>query len=276
MNSFNEKFLERSKYQQKINRKITQCLICERKCKIKKGKTGFCGTRINIDNELYSTIYGNIPLKSVNSIEKKPFYHFHPGTEAYTIGTYGCNFTCFWCQNHNLSHPKTPVIDIIKKEKNYLSPEGLIENAKRNQCEGVSISFNEPTLLFEYALKVFKLAKKTGIYTNFVSNGYMTEKVAYDLIDFGLDAINIDIKGNSELVRKYCGADIEKIWRNAKLFVENGVHLELTTLLIEEFNATKKIINDIIKRVIDNLGKSIPLHFTRAYPCFNSNDYGFN
>jgi len=275
MNSINQKFLKKSKFQSKIKEDISQCLTCERKCKIKKGKSGFCGTRKNIDGEIYTIVYGKIPAESCNPIEKKPFYNFHPGTTAYTVGTYGCNFACFWCQNYHLSQPETPIEEKVKNERDYLSPEGLIEKALQNECEGVSISFNEPTLLFEYSLEVFQLARKKGLFNTYVSNGYMTEEVAEELIDKGIDAINIDIKGGSDMVKKYCGADIEKIWRNAKAFIEKDIHVEITNLLIEGFNTDKKIIKNLIDHIKNELGKSTPLHFTRAFPYFKSKEHGF-
>lgn len=275
MNEIKKEFLRKNKFQSKVNENVSQCLTCERKCKIKKDKTGFCGTRMNIDGEIYSIVYGKIPAESENPIEKKPFYNFHPGTKAYTVGTYGCNFACFWCQNNHLSQPDTPIRDKVKNIREYLSPEQLIEKALQNKCEGISISFNEPTLLFKYSIDSFKLAKKNDLYNTYVSNGYMTEEVAKDLIKNGLDAINIDIKGDSEMVQKYCGADVEKVWRNAKLFVNNSVHVEITTLLIENFNTNEKIIHEIIERITNDLGKSTPFHLTRAFPYFKSKEHGF-
>jgi len=275
MSAIHEKFLRKSKFQSKINENLSQCLTCERKCKIKKDNTGFCGTRMNLDGEIYTIVYGKIPAKSINPIEKKPFYNFHPGTKAYTVGTYGCNFGCFWCQNYHLSHPESPIREKVKILKDYLSPEDLIDKALQNNCEGISISFNEPTLLFEYSLDAFQLAKKEGLYNTYVSNGYMTEMVVKDLIENGLDAINIDIKGDSQMVQKYCGADVDKVWRNAKLFIENDVHVEITNLLIEDFNTDEKIIQGIIDRIKGELGKSTPLHFTRAFPYFKSEEHGF-
>ena len=275
MSSINKKFIKKSKYQRKIKNSISQCQICERKCKIKKGKSGFCGTRKNLDGEICTLIYGCIAAESCNPIEMKPLYNFHSGTTAFTVGSYGCNFSCFWCQNHRLSHPKPSVSQKIETQGNYLSPESLIEKALKNNCEGTSISFNEPTLLFEYSLDVFELAMSNNLYNTYVSNGYMTKKVAKDLIDYGLDAINIDIKGNADMVKRYCGTDVEKVWRNAKFFVRNGVHVEVTTLLIQGFNTDKKIIRNIAQRIKNELGEDIPFHLTRAFPRFKSRDYGF-
>ncbi|MFX1259729.1 MAG: radical SAM protein, partial [Promethearchaeota archaeon] len=211
MNILELPFVKIVKYQKIINENIIQCLTCERKCKIAKGKTGFCQTRMNINGKIYTIVYGCICALSNNPIEKKPLYHFHPGTYAITVGTYGCNFSCPWCQNHHISHPNESILEKIKKEKEYISPERLIKLAIKNRSKGTSISFNEPTLLFEYSLDVFKLAKQKGLYNTYVSNGYMTVEVLRDLSENGLDAINIDIKGDADMVQKYCGTDIEKV-----------------------------------------------------------------
>lgn len=275
MNSINSIFIRKSKYQINVNEKITQCLICERKCKIPEGKSGFCQTRLNKEGIIYTIVYGCVPALSYNPIEKKPLFHFYPGSIAITIGTYGCNFSCFWCQNHHISHPNVSILDSIKTEPKFISPEELIKLAVKNNCQGTSISFNEPTLLFEYSLDTFKLAKKAGLYNTYVSNGYMTEEVLRDLIDAGLDAINIDIKGNSEMVKNYCGADIEKVWRNAKLAKDLGVHVEITTLLIQNLNTDLIIIESIAKRILSELGKTTPFHLTRFFPQYKSNEFGY-
>lgn len=264
-----------SKYQKRIDELTQQCLICERKCKIKEGKLGYCQTRKNIEGKIHSVVYGCLPAKSCNPIEKKPFYHFFPGTKAYTIGTYGCNFNCFWCQNHHLSHPSKRISKLLET-CDYYSPKDFIDDALSNKCEGTSISFNEPTLLFEYSLEIFKLANQKGLYNTYVSNGYMTEKVLLDLINTGLHAINIDIKGNKEMVKKYCGINNEIIWRNAKIAKNNGLHVEITTLLIEGFNTSMESMKEIPKKICERLGKDTPFHISRAFPRFKSKEYGFN
>ena len=152
----------------------------------------------------------------------------------------------------------------------------MIEIALKRGCEGTSISFNEPTLLFEYSLEVFKLAKQNGLYNTYVTNGYMTEDVLRDLVKAGLDAMNIDIKGDSDMVQKYCGADVEKIWRNAKLAKELGVHVEITTLLIQNLNSKDQIIKKITERIYRELGEFTPYHISRFFPHFKSNYYEIN
>ncbi|GAG87925.1 unnamed protein product, partial [marine sediment metagenome] len=208
--------------------------------------------------------------------EKKPLYHFHPGTKALTIGTYGCNLSCFWCQNHHISKQNATKLDQLEISQDYLSPERFIGTALKNNCEGTSISFNEPTLLFEYSLDVFKLAKQKGLYNTYVTNGYMTRDVLKDLIDSGLDAMNIDIKGDSEMVKKYCGVDVEKVWRNAKIAIETGVHIEITTLLIPELNSQSDIIRKLAGRIFEELGDSVPYHISRFFPHYESFNHGLN
>ncbi len=272
----NSKFLKLAKFQKQIDDNVTQCLTCERKCKIPKGKAGFCKTRINKDGQIYSIVYGLIPALSINPIEKKPLYHFYPGSKALTVGTYGCNFTCFWCQNHHLS--KTNPLKVVQFATidEFLSPEKLIEMALKRKCQGTSISFNEPTLLFEYALEVFKLAKQNGLYNTYITNGYMTEEVLRDLIDAGLDAMNIDIKGEADMVQKYCGVDVEKVWRNAKLAKDLGVHIEITTLIIQELNSNEKIIKRIAEKILNKLGEDTPYHISRFFPHYKSQEYGIS
>jgi pyruvate formate lyase activating enzyme len=274
MDNINSNFFKKARYQKKINEKISQCLTCERRCKISKDKTGVCKTRINKDGEIYSIVYGCIPALSFNPIEKKPLYHFYPGTKAITIGTYGCNFNCFWCQNHHLSHPSRPVLEKVLEEKEFLSPEKLIQIALKKDCQGTSISFNEPTLLFEYSLEVFKLAKEKYLYNTYITNGYMTEVVLKDLVDYGLNAMNIDIKGDAEMVKKYCGTDVEKVWRNAKIAKDLGVHVEITTLMIDTLNTDKAIIKNLAKRILEDLGKDTPYHITRFFPHYKSQEHG--
>jgi pyruvate formate lyase activating enzyme len=276
MEQINSKFIKKAKFQKRIDANLSQCLTCEKRCKIKRDKSGFCKTRINFNDNIYSIVYGLIPALSFNPIEKKPLFHFYPGSTALTVGTYGCNFSCFWCQNHHLSHPSKKIIEIVEKSHDFLSPEKLIEIALKNDCQGTSISFNEPTLLFEYSLEVFKLAREKNLYNTYVTNGYMTEEVLKDLVDGGLDAMNIDIKGDSGMVQKYCGADVEKVWRNAKLAKELGVHIEITTLLIDGLNSGEKPIKSIAERIKKDLGNDIPYHISRFFPHFKSHDYGFD
>jgi pyruvate formate lyase activating enzyme len=264
-------FLKLSKFQNSISENISQCQTCEHQCKIAKGNRGICKTRKNIEGKIFTTVYGKIASISFNPIEKKPFFHFHPGTTAITVGTYGCNFDCFWCQNYDISKADPDTFDT---KEYYISPEQLIELATKRGCEGTSISFNEPTLLFEYSLEVFKLAKVEGLYNTYVTNGYMTENVLKSLAESGLDALNIDIKGDKEFVKKYCKVDIEKVWRNAKLAKELGMHVEITTLIIPGLNSDPSTFEEMASRIYEELGKETPWHITKSYPAYKSTEHG--
>ncbi|MFX0041090.1 MAG: AmmeMemoRadiSam system radical SAM enzyme [Promethearchaeota archaeon] len=269
-------FLMKAKYQRKIDSNYSQCLTCERRCKIEIGKTGFCNTRINKDGEIYTIVYGLIPAISFNPIEKKPLYHFYPGSTAITVGTYGCNFSCFWCQNAHLSKTNASKAIQFATLDDFVSTQKLIEIALKKKCKGTSISFNEPTLLFEYSLEAFKLAKENGLYNTYVTNGYMTENVLKDLVEAGLDAMNIDIKGDANMVKKYCGADVDLVWRNAKLAKNLGIHVEITTLLIQEFNSREDIVREIAERIYNDLGSLTPFHISRFFPHYQSSMYGLS
>ncbi len=275
MNQIFPSRLVKSQFQKPLDNNRVQCLTCERRCKISPNNLGHCRTRVNRNGTLYTMVWGYIPALSFNPIEKKPLFHFFPGSIAVTIGTYGCNFDCFWCQNSHLSHPRRSIPELINDYSQLLNPKELIRIALNNNCQGTSISFNEPTILFEYSLEVFKLAKENGFYNTYVSNGYMTEEVLKELRASGLDAINMDIKGDAQMVKKYCGADVEKVWKNAKIAKELGIHVEITTLVIEDLNSNEEIIESIASRIYRDLGEYTPFHLTRFFPHYKSMAYGF-
>jgi len=240
-----------------------KCNTCERHCKIGLGELGFCKTRKNINGKLYTLVYGDLTSLSPNPIEKKPLFHFWPGSKALTVGTWSCNFTCPWCQNEDISkHPEN-----VGKGR-YVSPEDFVWGIEKYNLQGTSISFNEPTLLLEYSLDVFDLAKKEGFYNTYITNGYMSTEALKLLIEHGLDAMNIDIKGDKKAVRRYCEADVEKVWRNARLAKENNVWIEVTTLVIPGVNDDEECLRGIASRIRDELGEGTPWHLSRYYPAY--------
>lgn len=235
-----------------------KCLVCERQCVIDEGSDGHCRTRINRAGTIYTLNYNNISSLSVNQIEKKPFFHYYPGSRALTVGFWSCNFDCPWCQNYDISK-------VQPQCRECMSSDEFVGIALANSCQGTSMSFNEPTLFLEWGIETFKTAKRRGLYNTIVTNGYMTEKALELFIRSGLDAANVDIKGNATSVRKYCHADVEKIWRNCKVLKANGLHLEVTTLLVTGINDDLDVVSDIGKKILDDLG-NIPWHLTRYFP----------
>lgn len=244
-----------------------QCKVCERRCMIQLGKVGFCRTRMNIGGNLYTLVYGDISSIEANPIEKKPFFHFWPGSYALTIGTWGCNFTCPWCQNYDIS-----MSDPEPQRANYLSPEKFVRMIGGEGCRGCSISFNEPTMLFEYSIDSFRLAREKGFYNTFVSNGYMTLDALRMLREAGMDAIKFDVKGNEEAVRRYCGADVNVVWRNVGEARRMGMHVEVVTLVIPAVNDDEDSLREIARRHLREAGPESPLHFTQFYPTYKMTD----
>lgn len=241
-----------------------RCSVCERRCSIPEGEFGHCLTRKNINGRLHTVVYGDISACESRPIEIKPFFHFYPGSTALTFSTWSCNFLCPWCQNFHLSKTKPKM-----KNSNYIEPEEMVRLALDSGDEGLCASFQEPTMLFEYLCDVFELASKRGLYNSIVSNGYMTTEALRMLKNRGLDAIKIDLKGNDEVYRKYCGVTkSEAIWRNIHEAKKLGLHVEVVNLVITDVNDDKDCIKGIIERHLEFAGEETPLHFTRYYPAY--------
>jgi len=256
------RFIRPALLQEREGRRV-RCLTCERRCRLVEGGTGWCRTRRNIGGVLYTLSYGAVSSVSANPIEKKPLYHFHPGTDALTCGSWGCNFGCPWCQNWEISKEPPPAAGP------YTSPAAFVEEAVRLGCHGTSISFNEPTLSLEWSLEVFRLARASGLYNTFVTNGYMTPESLHLLIGAGLDAVNADVKGDAAAVRRHCkGIDVEKVWHTCRLVRERGVHLEVTTLIIPGVNDDGATLQKIAGRIVADLGPDVPWHVTAYCPAY--------
>lgn len=256
-------WIKEARLQERLVDGKVRCGSCERRCVIGEGKSGYCKTRINKDGRLYTTVYGVISSLSANPAEKKPFFHFWPGNLFLTAGTFGCTFHCPWCQNWTISQ-----VPPDYERSDYLTPGEFIEIALKRGCIGTSLSFNEPTLLLEYALDLFPLAHKKGMLNTFVTNGYMTLEALRMLRNAGLDAINIDVKGDANAVRKYCGADVEFVWRNIREAKKLGMHVEVVNLVIPGINDDEKQLMEFARRHLLEAGPETPLHFTRYYPAY--------
>jgi pyruvate formate lyase activating enzyme len=254
-------FVRPSSLQEPTDDKLC-CLTCERRCELADGQVGWCRTRENRADTLYTRIYGAVSSLSANPIEKKPLYHFHPGSVALTAGSYSCNFGCPWCQNHTLSKA-------APRPGRYISPGEFVASTIDHGCQGTSISLNEPTLSLEWSLDVFRLSRERGLYNTYVTNGYMTDAALRALVEAGLDAMNVDLKGDAQTVRRYCqGIDVEKVWRNCRLASELGVHLEITTLVIPSVNDSDAVLRRIAERILSQLGADVPWHVSGYYPAY--------
>lgn len=244
-----------------------RCDVCERHCLLPNLRAGFCKARIHVEGRLWTATYGDISVLSVNPIEKKPFFHLWPGSYWLTAGTWGCNLTCPWCQNYDIN--RVPVDPLRAR---HLSPGVFVTRALQERCRGTSLSFNEPTLFFEYALDLFPAAHVAGLSNNFVSNGYMTPEALRLLKEAGLDAIKFDLKGDWEVTRRYCAANVEIVWRNIRLAKELGLHVEVVALVIPGVNDEQACLSKIIERHLKEAGPDTPLHFTRFFPAYQMTD----
>jgi pyruvate formate lyase activating enzyme len=227
-------------------------------------KRGLCGVRENISGILYTLVYGKLVSRAVDPIEKKPLFHFLPGTSAYSIATVGCNFKCKNCQNWEISQsPK-----LQKTIEGYdFTPEEIVREAKHLGCASVAYTYTEPVIFMEYALDTAKIAIKQGIKNLFVTNGYITEE-ALKVIAHYIHGINIDLKSmNDDFYRKNCGALLEPVLDSIKLHKKLGLWIEITTLIIPELNDSKENIKGIAEFIRD-LGTEIPWHVSGFYPAY--------
>lgn len=261
----NHPTVRESAFYKKLARDKVRCILCERQCEIQEGQLGYCKTRKNLGGKLYTLVYGDISAIESRPIEIKPFFHYWPGSTALTFSTWSCNFDCVWCQNFHLSkaYPKP-------ERAVYLPPEKVVKLALEGGDAGLCASFQEPTLLSDWVVEAFTVGKRMGIkYCCFVSNGYMTLEALKVLCDAGLDGLKIDVKGDGETYRRYCGgACVEKVWRNAREAKRMGLHVEIVNLVVSGVNDDEDTLNWVIEQHLKNVGPETPLHFTRYFPAY--------
>jgi pyruvate formate lyase activating enzyme len=255
-------------YQQAQENEVI-CGLCNHHCHIKNEKRGLCGVRENHDGKLYSLVYGRLIAEHVDPIEKKPLFHFLPGSKAYSISTVGCNFRCLHCQNYDISqYPHLHNGEISGKKR---SAESVVEDALRQNCASVCYTYVEPTVFYEFAYDCSILAHKRQVKNVFVSNGYMTPEVTRHLAPV-LDGINIDIKGFTDnFYKTVCKARLQPVLDNVQLMYELGVWVEVTTLIIPGLNDSAEELRDIA-RFIKSVSPTIPWHVTAFYPTYKMLD----
>ena len=238
-----------------------QCELCPHNCIIKDGREGICGVRSNRDGTLYADSYGMLTAIAMDPIEKKPLYHFHPATQILSLGSYGCNLKCPFCQNWNISQETTAA-------SSYYSPQDIIVMAKRNDSQGIAYTYNEPVIWAEYVIDTSRLASEKGLYNVMVTNGYVNEGTLRDLIQT-VDAFNIDLKSfREETYKRVMKADLESVKNTIRRVYDEGRHLEVTTLIVTGMNDSMDEMKDIMK-FLSSIDKSIPWHISRYYPSYH-------
>lgn len=253
-------------YYKKLADKNVNCLLCPKNCVIPEGGYGFCHGRKNIGGRLYSMVYGNPSSVCVDPIEKKPLYHFLPGSTSLSIGTFGCNLACKHCQNWTISRAKPP------ESFEELTPKALVEQAVDSGCKSISYTYNEPTIFFEYVLDAARLAKKKGIRNVIVTNGFISPEPLREWSKV-IDAANVDLKAfNEKFYNEICSARLQPVLDALKILSKTNVWFEITSLIIPAKNDSFSEIKKMCEWIKDNLGVERPLHFTAFYPCYKMMD----
>jgi len=237
-----------------------QCTLCQHYCKLKVSQVGICGVNKNVGDKVECLVYGYPCALNVDPIEKKPLYHFLPGSKILSLGTVGCNFHCNFCQNWGISQEKK--ID----KRVFYSVEKIVALAKQEQTPSIAFTYNEPTIFYPYARDIALEAKKYGIKSVYVSNGYESQEVIEDM-DGIIDAINIDLKSfNPKYYQKSLGGNLEKVLENIKHFADKNIWIELTTLLVPSKNDSEEEITKMASFIVENLGVNVPWHLSAFHP----------
>jgi pyruvate formate lyase activating enzyme len=245
-----------------------RCFLCSHRCLIADGKRGVCCVRENKEGILYSLVYERLISANVDPIEKKPFFHFLPGSKAFSVAAPGCNFRCLHCQNHEISQlPRDKEIIIGEK----VSGEEIVSLALKYNCASISYTYTEPTIFFEYAYDTAKIARTKGLKNNFVTNGYMTAE-ALDMIAPYLDGANVDLKSFSEaFYKKVCGARLKPVRESIHKMHALGIWVEVTTLIIPTLNDAEAELRKIARFLL-SVSPAIPWHVSAFYPTYRMMD----
>ena len=249
---------------EKLDKKRVRCFLCNHHCLIREGGKGICGVRENRGGGLVSLVYGKVTARHVDPIEKKPLFHFLPGSRSYSLATVGCNFRCAFCQNADISQMPADRDQIWGEE---IAPSSLVEEALADRVASISYTYTEPTIFFELALDTSRLAVKEGIRNVFVSNGYMTEECLRE-IHPDLHAANVDLKAFTEkFYKEQCGAKLEPVLKTLRTMKDMGLWLEVTTLLIAGLNDSPEELKSMAQFLAD-LDPGIPWHISRFHPAY--------
>jgi pyruvate formate lyase activating enzyme len=245
------------------------CCLCSHECKIADSKFGVCGVRQNLGGTLYTQVYGQVIAANVDPIEKKPLYHYLPGSRSYSIATIGCNFKCPFCQNWQISQMSMRNGTIASGH--YLPPEQVLEKAKEYGCRSISYTYTEPTIFFEYCYDTAGLAKEAGLGNVFVTNGYMTRQTL-DTIKPYLDAANVDLKSfRDSYYREYCKARLQPVLDSITYMKQLGIWVEVTTLVVPGENDSESELEQIARFLVQ-VDKDIPWHISRFHPDYRFTD----
>ncbi|MFH1573420.1 MAG: AmmeMemoRadiSam system radical SAM enzyme, partial [Acidobacteriota bacterium] len=240
---------------------IVKCLLCAQECLIHVGERGRCRARANFNGELRSLVYGRPVTIQVDPIEKKPFYHFLPGSDAFSLATSGCPLRCKFCQNWEISQSQ-PEDHAIR----YASPADIVGAAGSRGAPVIAFTYNEPTVFTEYLVDIARAGRKRKIRHVMISCGFMNPEPLAEMCEV-LDAIKIDLKGfDEEFYRKVCSAELRPVLRSIRHIARSGTHLELVNLVVPTLNDSDRVLRGLADWVVSEVGPDVPVHFTRFHP----------
>ncbi len=252
-----------------------RCKLCAHRCLVADGKLGICQVRQNRNGELYSLVYGQVVARAVDPIEKKPLFHFQPGSRSFSVATVGCNFRCTFCQNADIAQGLRDGLDIVGQE---VPAEEIVSAALERQCQSIAYTYTEPTIFFEYTYDIGRKAHAKGLTNVYVTNGYMTPEMLDVVMSVDdpplIDAANVDLKAfNDTYYREQCGARLQPVLDSLKLIKEYGIWLEVTTLIIPGLNDSDDEIGEIAGFISKELGQDTPWHVSRFHPTYRLTDH---
>ncbi|MFH1635817.1 MAG: AmmeMemoRadiSam system radical SAM enzyme [Chloroflexota bacterium] len=253
----------------KLDGDRVRCNLCAHRCVIAEGKLGVCKVRQNVEGTLYTLVYGRTISQHVDPIEKKPLYHFYPGSSSYSIATPGCNFRCQWCQNWEISQMPREQDLIAGRDA---TPKQIVADALDSGCRSIAYTYTEPTIFFEYAYDTARLAHAAGIANVYVTNGYMSTEML-ETFHPHLDAANVDLKAfRDETYRRYVGAGLQAVLDSLINMKRLGIWVEVTTLVIPGINDDPGELRDAAQFVAQELGVETPWHISRFFPHYKMGD----
>ena len=253
----------------KIEDQRVRCRLCAHRCVIKPGQRGICTVRENREGTLYSLVYAQLISQAVDPIEKKPLFHFYPGSRAFSIATVGCNFRCLFCQNADISQMPRDQQRILGQE---VPAAAVVEAARQRHCRSIAYTYTEPTVFFEYTYDVSVLARQAGMANVYVTNGYMTPEMLEAYHPY-LDAANVDLKSfRDDFYRRLCGARLQPVLDALKFMKAQGIWLEVTTLVIPGYNDDPVELRELAHWLVEELGPETPWHVSRFHPTYRLTD----
>jgi len=253
-----------AQFYKKLGDNKVQCTLCPHNCKLGEGKRGICGVRENQGGVLYSLVYEKAIATHVDPIEKKPLFHVYPGSQSFSIATVGCNFKCRFCQNCDISQAPHEMNGLIMGQD--LGARAAVDLAIKQKCKTIACTYTEPTIFYEYALDIARLALENDIYTVFVSNGYINEEPLRKAAPY-IAAANIDLKGwDEKFYRGIVGGDLKSVLKTLRLMKELNIWLEVTTLVVPTYVDNEETLREIARFIRDELGPETPWHISRFHP----------